>query len=209
MSQNEKLSVLQAAIKRMEDILIASIAIIVFSPVFLIIPILIKLESPGPIFFRQKRCGQNGKMFDCLKFRSMYMDACAAKEIKLTERDDPRVTKIGDFLRRTSLDEIPQFFNILKGDMSVIGPRPHPPGVKAGGRLYEDVIPNFADRYVMKPGLTGLAQVRGYRGNTFTEQDLIDRFQSDMDYVRTWSPFLDLSILARTLVIGFSGKNAF
>ncbi len=203
------LSKTDALLKRALDILVASVALIVFSPVFLIVALLIKLESPGPVFFVQKRYGMNNQLFDCLKFRSMYSEACSASEIRLTERNDSRVTKIGDFIRRTSLDEIPQFINILKGDMSVVGPRPHPPGVKAGGRIYEDVIESFADRYAVKPGLTGWAQVNGLRGNTFSEQDLIDRFKYDMEYIKDWSLKLDILIIARTMVQGFAGKNAF
>lgn len=203
------LSKINAFLKRTVDIIVASVALFVFSPAFLIIALLIKLESPGPVFFVQQRYGMGNKLFGCLKFRSMYSEACGANEIRLTERNDSRVTKIGDFIRRTSLDEIPQFINILKGDMSVVGPRPHPPGVKAGGRVYEEVIKNFADRYAVKPGLTGWAQVNGLRGNTFSEQDLIDRFKYDMDYIKAWSLGLDAVIIARTMVQGFIGKNAF
>lgn len=201
----------RALIKRLEDITGACFAILIFSPAFILLPILIKLESPGPIFYRQKRYGFNNKLFDCYKFRSMRQDACVAsqKEIKLTERDDPRVTKIGNFIRKTSLDEIPQFLNVLKGDMSLVGPRPHPPGVKAGGRIYEDVIGDFARRYKVKPGLTGWAQVNGARGNTFTEEDLRQRFSYDLDYIQNWSLWLDLVIIIRTAFLGFTGKNAF
>lgn len=201
----------RAFVKRLEDIIGALVAILIFSPAFILLPILIKLESPGPIFYRQKRYGFNNKLFDCYKFRSMRQDACVAstKEIKLTERDDPRVTKIGNFIRSTSLDEIPQFLNVLKGDMSLVGPRPHPPGVKAGGRIYEDVIYDFARRYKVKPGLTGWAQVNGARGNTFTEEDLRRRFTYDLDYIQNWSLWLDLVIIIRTAFQGFTGKNAF
>ncbi len=199
----------QGAAKRLVDIVVALNAIIVFLPVFIIVPILIKLEDPGPVFFRQKRFGYGNKLFDCLKFRSMYLADCADKEIRLTERDDPRVMRIGKFIRRTSLDELPQFLNVLMGDMSVVGPRPHPPGVKAGSRTYEEVIGNFSDRYCVKPGLTGLAQVNGARGNTFTEVDIRRRFDYDMEYIRNWSLWLDIVIIARTMVIGFVSKNAF
>ncbi len=204
-----QLSPFSAFLKRSVDIIVSATAIFIFLPIFIIAPLLIKLESPGPVFFRQKRFGQNNEMFGCLKFRSMYLEACSANEIRLTERSDPRVTRIGDFLRRSSLDEIPQFINILKGDMSVVGPRPHPPGVKAGGRIYEDLVTNFSDRYAVKPGLTGWAQVNGLRGNTFSEEDLTERFKYDMDYIRNWSLWLDLVIIVRTLFLGFAGKNAF
>jgi Undecaprenyl-phosphate glucose phosphotransferase len=193
------------------DIVGSSTALILFSPLFLIISILIKLESPGPVFYKQKRYGYNNKLFDCYKFRSMSQEACdsSEKEIKLTEREDPRVTRVGHFIRRTSLDEIPQFINVLKGDMSLIGPRPHPPGVRAGGRVYEEVIGDFARRYKVKPGLTGWAQVNGARGNTFTEEDLRTRFAYDLDYIQNWSLWLDIVIIMRTVFLGFTGKNAF
>lgn len=198
-------------ISRIEDIIGSCIALLIFSPFFLIIPILIKLESPGPVFYKQKRYGYNNKLFDCYKFRSMRQDACESskKEIKLTQRDDPRVTKVGNFIRKTSLDEIPQFLNVLKGDMSLVGPRPHPPGVRAGERVYEDVISDFARRYKVKPGLTGWAQVNGARGNTFTEEDLRVRFAYDLDYIQNWSLWLDIVIIMRTAFLGFTGKNAF
>ncbi|MCB9979314.1 MAG: undecaprenyl-phosphate glucose phosphotransferase [Rhodospirillales bacterium] len=199
----------RAVLKRAEDIAVALVALIVFSPLFLVIPVLIKMESPGPVFFRQPRYGFGYKPFNFLKFRSMYVEHCAQEDIKLTERQDPRVTKIGNFLRRTSLDELPQFINVLKGDMSVVGPRPHPAGVKAGERTYEEVINAFARRYRVKPGITGWAQINGARGNTFTEDDIKTRFALDMYYIQNWSLWLDMVILLRTLVQGFVGRNAF
>lgn len=199
----------RAGVKRLEDIIVALTAIVIFSPIFFIVPILIKIEDPGPVFFRQKRYGYNNKLFDCLKFRSMYIQHCHQTEIKLTEHGDPRVMKIGDFIRRTSIDEIPQFLNVLMGDMSVVGPRPHPPGVKAGERVYEEVVDKFSSRYCVKPGLTGWAQVNGLRGNTFTEDDIRQRFEYDMYYVQNWSLWLDLVIIVRTFFVGFGGKNAF
>ena len=199
----------RAGVKRLEDIIVALTAIVIFSPAFIIVPILIKMEDPGPVFFRQKRYGYNNKLFDCLKFRSMYIQHCHQAEIKLTEHGDPRVMKIGDFIRRTSIDEIPQFLNVLMGDMSVVGPRPHPPGVKAGERVYEEVVDKFSGRYCVKPGLTGWAQVNGLRGNTFTEDHIRQRFEHDMYYVQNWSLWLDLVIIVRTFFVGFGGKNAF
>lgn len=198
-------------LSRLQDIVGSCIAIIIFSPVFIVLPILIKLESPGPVFYKQRRYGLNNKLFNCYKFRSMRQDACenSKKEIKLTEHNDPRVTRIGNFIRKTSLDEVPQFINILKGDMALVGPRPHPPGVKAGERLYEDVISNFSRRYKVKPGLTGWAQINGARGNTFMEDDLKTRFHYDLEYIQNWSLWLDVVIIARTIFIGFVGKNAF
>ena len=198
-------------LSRLEDIIGSSLAILILSPLFILLPILIKVESPGPVFYKQKRYGFNNKLFECYKFRSMNLSACESskQEIKLTERDDPRVTKIGNFIRRTSLDEIPQFLNVLKGDMSLVGPRPHPPGVKAGNRIYEEVISDFSRRYKVKPGLTGWAQINGARGNTFTEDDLRQRFAYDLDYIQNWSLWLDIVIIVRTIFLGFIGKNAF
>jgi lipopolysaccharide/colanic/teichoic acid biosynthesis glycosyltransferase len=138
---------------------------------------------------------------------------CAAKAdltgSQLTLRNDPRVTRIGALLRRSSLDELPQLFNVLKGDMSLVGPRPHPKGAKAGRTLYDDLIPNFYSRYRMKPGITGLAQISGLRGNTETEQHLIDRFGRDLQYAAEWTPFLDIAIMFRTISHLFKGTNAF
>jgi len=195
--------------KRLLDIVVALSAIIIFLPVFILVPLLIKREDGGDIFFRQKRFGQGGVLFDCLKFRSMTVLSSANKDIILTQRNDPRLTKMGKFLRSTSIDEFPQFLNVLKGEMSVVGPRPHPPGVRAGERTYENIIPEFMQRYRVKPGITGLAQVRGARGNTFTEDDIKRRFSYDMDYIKNWSLWGDITIIARTLIIGFVGKNAF
>lgn len=200
----------RAFVKRIEDIAGALLAIVLFSPVLIVLPILIRLESSGPVLFRQKRYGLGGREFDFLKFRSMYVEHCDQKDgIKLTERADPRVTRIGNFIRRTSLDELPQLFNVLRGDMSLVGPRPHPKGVRAGERTYEEVIDAFARRYRVKPGITGLAQISGARGNTFTEEDLKIRFAYDMEYIQNWSLWLDLKILLGTVVKGFTGKNAF
>ena len=144
-----------------------------------------------------------------LKFRSMYTAQTDTTGSQLTSRNDPRVTKVGAFLRRTSADELPQLFNVLAGDMSLVGPRPHPKGAKAGVSLYDDLIPNFYSRYRMKPGITGLAQVSGFRGNTETEQHLIDRFRLDLEYASQWTPLVDIAIIARTVVHLWKGTNAF
>ena len=179
------------------------------SPVFLALMLAVKASSRGPIFFVQKRFGYNCKPFGIYKFRSMYADQCDISASKLTLRDDPRVTPIGAFLRKTSLDELPQLLNVLMGDMSLVGPRPHVTQAKAGGHLYDDLIPIFHSRYRVKPGLTGLAQVRGQRGNTETELSLTSRFRSDLEYVRSWSLALDLKILLWTIFAMLRPKNAF
>jgi exopolysaccharide biosynthesis polyprenyl glycosylphosphotransferase len=196
--------------KRLFDIVFSALVLLCFLPFGLLIALLIKLESPGPVIFKQGRYGLGYRLFDVYKFRSMRFDAAANRgEIRLTQRGDSRVTRVGDFLRRSSLDEVPQFLNVLLGQMSVVGPRPHPPGVKAGERIYEDVVADFMERYKVRPGITGWAQVNGLRGNTFTEEHLTQRFASDVEYIRNWSFELDLWIVLKTVWGGFGGKNAF
>lgn len=195
--------------KRIVDVVGAIAGIILLSPVLIACVIAIKLESPGPVLFMQERAGFRNKPFRMLKFRSMHVAQADATGSQLTSRNDPRVTKVGAFLRRTSADELPQLFNVLAGDMSLVGPRPHPKGAKAGASLYDDLIPNFYSRYRMKPGITGLAQVSGLRGNTETEQHLIDRFRLDLEYASQWTPLVDVAIIVRTVVHLWKGTNAF
>lgn len=197
-------------VKRLFDMAFAACALLVFLPFGLLIALAIKLESPGPVLFKQQRYGLRNQLFGIYKFRSMTFDPQGdSKEIRLTERGDSRVTRVGDFLRRTSLDEFPQFINVLLGHMSVVGPRPHPPGVKAGARTYEAVVADFVERYKVRPGITGWAQVNGLRGNTFTEEHLTERFSYDIHYIQNWSPELDLWIVLKTVFGGLGGKNAF
>lgn len=197
-------------LKRLFDIAFSLCALLAFLPFGLLIALAIRLESPGPVLFRQQRYGLRNQLFGIYKFRSMTHDPDGKlKEIRLTERGDNRVTRVGDFLRRTSLDEFPQFINVLLGHMSVVGPRPHPPGVKAGDRTYEAVVQDFVERYKVRPGITGWAQVNGLRGNTFTEEHLTERFSYDIQYIQNWSIELDLWIVLKTVLGGFGGKNAF
>lgn len=195
-------------VKRAIDIVVASIALLAFAPVMLVCAILIKLESPGPVIFRQHRFTTDNQLFECYKFRTMRWVPPTGR-IELTQRRDSRVTRVGSFLRRTSLDEIPQFINVLQGHMSVVGPRPHPPGVMAAGRIYEDIVTDFGERYKVKPGLTGFAQISGLRGNTFTEEDVRQRFQHDIEYITHWSLALEFWIILKTFSNGFWGKNVF
>lgn len=199
----------RAVAKRAIDITGSLAAIILFAPILIICAIAIKLDSPGPVFFMQERVGFRNQRFRMFKFRSMRNDMADTSGAQLTLRNDPRVTRIGNFLRRSSADELPQVFNVLLGDMSLVGPRPHPLSAKAGARLYEELIPNFYARYRMKPGITGLAQVSGHRGNTETEQHLIDRFHRDQAYVSQWTPLMDIAIICRTVTHLFEGTNAF
>jgi exopolysaccharide biosynthesis polyprenyl glycosylphosphotransferase len=186
-------------IKRIFDIVVATMATIAVSPVLLAAAIAVKLTSPGPVIFKQPRIGRDARPFNIYKFRSMRSEASDRKADKLTARDDDRVTSVGRFLRRTSIDELPQLFNVLRGDMSIVGPRPHAAAAKAGDSLYWEVDERYWERHCIKPGMTGLAQVRGHRGSTDHHQDLIDRLQSDLEYVTQWSIWRDLRIIVATI----------
>jgi Undecaprenyl-phosphate glucose phosphotransferase len=197
-----------AVFKTIEDYVLAFGALAVAAVPMALIALAIRLDSPGPILFRQRRTGFNNSDFHVLKFRTMYEDAADPTVVRQVCAGDPRVTPVGAILRRTSLDELPQIFNIFLGDMSFIGPRPHAPGTRAGGRPFEEVAARYAARHRVKPGLTGLAQVRGWRGPTETEDKLIRRVESDLEYIENWSPWLDLTILVRTLVAVARMRNA-
>jgi len=185
-------------IKRLMDVSLALMAIVVVTVPALLIMLAIRLESQGPVLFRQSRIGKFGRAFTALKFRSMYWRPNDVGTIEQATSHDPRVTKIGHWLRRYSVDELPQLINILRGDMSVVGPRPHAPGTRAGGHLFEEVTQCYDARHFVKPGLTGLAQVRGWRGETDTEEKLLHRIDCDFEYIAHWSVRLDLAIIWRT-----------
>lgn len=184
--------------KRAFDLGTASVALVLLAPFFLVVLLAIRLSGPGPLMFRQQRYGLNGKLFTIYKFRTMRMDDSDSSGIQQTTKDDPRVTAVGRFLRKTSFDELPQLINILKGEMSVVGPRPHVPGMLAAGVPYEEFDPRYMARHVVKPGLTGLAQVNGYRGETRTEEAARMRLIFDLEYIRSQSMWLDVSITAKT-----------
>ncbi|MGD9809883.1 MAG: exopolysaccharide biosynthesis polyprenyl glycosylphosphotransferase [Sphingobium sp.] len=186
-------------IKRLFDIVVSAAAIVLLSPFLLATALAVKLTSPGPILFRQARLGRDARPFEIYKFRSMRAEVSDIRADKLTERDDPRMTTVGAFIRRTSLDELPQLFNVLKGDMSIVGPRPHAAGAKAADALYWEVDQRYWARHCIKPGITGLAQIRGHRGSTDAHEDLILRLQSDLEYVTGWSVWRDIHILFATL----------
>jgi Undecaprenyl-phosphate glucose phosphotransferase len=198
-----------ALTKNAMDYTLGSIFLALSLPIILATAICIKLESRGPVFFRQQRYGFKSQLIDVFKFRTMYVDQMDAKADKLATRNDPRITKVGGLLRRFSLDELPQLFNVLRGEMSVVGPRPHALSAKAGGKLYKDVIDEYAVRYKVKPGITGWAQVNGWRGNTETEGDLVGRVEHDLYYIENWSIPLDLSIILRTVFAVIGGKNSY
>lgn len=186
-------------IKRLFDVIVSLVAIVMLSPVLIATAVAVKLSSPGPVLFRQSRIGRDARPFEIFKFRSMRAEATDHRADQLTQRDDPRVTPVGAFIRRTSIDELPQLFNVLKGDMSIVGPRPHAPGAKAADSLYWEVDSRYWARHCIKPGITGLAQIRGHRGSTDAHEDLVLRLQSDLEYVTGWSIRRDLGILLATL----------
>lgn len=185
---------MQKAVKRIFDIVFALLVIVVLAPVWVVLAIWIAVTSPGGIFFRQKRTGYKGREFNMLKFRSMYVNGEA--DTKQAEGDDPRITAVGRFLRRSSLDELPQLWNVVTGDMSVIGPRPH---MLAHTEYYAARIPDYMRRHNMRPGLTGYAQVKGFRGATPTLKDMEDRVKADLEYIDRFSLWLDLKIFTLTI----------
>jgi putative colanic acid biosynthesis UDP-glucose lipid carrier transferase len=193
-----------ALLKRGFDIVFSLLVVIfVLSWLTPILALLIKLDSRGPVFFLQERGGKNGKTFRCIKFRTMRHDS--DKTFKLAEKDDPRITRIGAWLRKTSLDELPQFFNVLKGDMSVIGPRPHAIEVD---KEYSVKIPHYMLRYIVKPGVSGISQISGLRGRDW--EVMPDRVKYDLYYIQNWSFWLDLKIILSTaLKVVFGDKYAF
>ncbi len=194
--------------KSVGDRFIASFLLATSTPTIVLIAILIKLQSPGPILFRQARYGFHKKLFRVYKFRTMYVENQDLAAERLVTRDDSRVTPLGRLLRRYSLDELPQLYNVIRGDMSLVGPRPHAPAAKAGDRLYQDVVSDYAKRHKMKPGITGLAQVRGWRGETDNEDKILGRVKCDLEYIDNWSIWLDLKILVRTIIVVVRGTNA-
>lgn len=194
--------------KWLEDRLLAIALLLVAGPLMLIVAMLVKLDSRGPIFFRQAREGFNCRQFHILKFRTMYHDQEEPKAVVQATRNDPRVTRIGRFLRRSSIDEIPQLINVLMGHMSLVGPRPHAPSTRAGGKVFSDVVASYAARHNVKPGLTGWAQIYGWRGETDTEEKLLKRLEHDLYYIENWSLGLDIYILVRTIAILIRPRHA-
>ena len=192
------------------DRIVGSILLVLFSPVMLAIALAIKLDSPGPVFFKQKRFGFNNELIEVFKFRSMYTNMTDAKAEKLVTRDDPRVTRVGRFIRKTSLDELPQLINVaIKGNLSLVGPRPHALQAKAADRLYEQVVDGYFARHKVRPGITGWAQVNGWRGETDTPEKLERRVEHDLYYIENWSVIFDLYILALTPFRLLDTENAF
>ena len=194
-----------AAVKRLFDFIVSSIVLILSPIVLFPVAIAIKLSSPGPLFFKQKRTGLRGKSFTCYKFRTMRVNS--QSDTLQATKDDPRKTKVGDFLRKTSIDELPQFFNVWRGEMSIVGPRPH---MEQHTQTYSELIDKYMLRHVIKPGVTGWAQVNGYRGLTDELWKMEKRVEYDVWYTENWNFFLDLKIIVLTIVNAIRGeKNAF
>lgn len=193
-------------VKRLEDVILGGAISFIILPLCLLIAVAIKLNSSGPVLFKQLRMGINGKSFKVYKFRSMVVHNESGGHVIQATRNDARVTRVGAFLRRTSLDELPQFFNVLQGRMSIVGPRPH---ALAHNEYYKDLVESYMQRHKVKPGITGWAQVCGYRGETDTLDKMKKRVEFDLWYIDNWSVSLDLKIILLTILRGFINKNAF
>jgi Undecaprenyl-phosphate glucose phosphotransferase len=193
-------------VKILEDRVLAAGILVLIMPLLLLLAGLIKLDSRGPVLFRQKRYGFNNEVIDVFKFRSMYIDRCEDRSVVQATKHDPRVTRIGRILRRTSLDELPQFLNVLMGSMSIVGPRPH---AVAHNEQYSRLIDEYLARHRVKPGITGWAQVNGLRGETETLEKMEQRVRYDLYYIENWSLLFDIRIILRTLFVGFSHPNAY
>ncbi len=192
------------------DRIVGTLMLIALSPVMLLTALAVKLDSRGPVFFKQKRYGFNNEMIEVYKFRSMFTDQSDANASKLVTKSDPRVTRVGRFIRKTSLDELPQLFNVVfKGNLSLIGPRPHAVLSKAANRLYDEVVDGYFARHRVKPGITGWAQINGWRGETDTEDKIQKRVECDLYYIENWSVFLDTYILIMTPFALAKTENAY
>ncbi len=190
---------LHLALKRGFDVVSASLLIVGLAPLLVIVALLVKITSRGPVLFNQAREGLDGRSFQALKFRSMTIDHCDHSGVAQTISNDPRLTSIGRFIRRTSIDELPQLFNVVRGDMSLVGPRPHVAGMYAGGKLYRDLVPYYEDRLLMRPGITGWAQANGLRGPTTETAKAIARVDHDLAYIHNFTIWLDVKILVLTV----------
>lgn len=195
--------------KRVFDLVFASLALVILAPVMLVIAALIKLDSPGPVLFRQRRHGFNNKPIEVLKFRSMYTDQCDPTAVRQVRRGDARVTRIGRFIRRSSIDELPQFINVLRGELSLVGPRPHAMSARTGDILYDQVTEAYSARHKVKPGVTGWAQINGLRGEMNTPEKIKARVEHDLYYIENWSLWLDFKIMLLTPWSLIVTKNAY
>jgi Undecaprenyl-phosphate glucose phosphotransferase len=199
----------QSLVKSMFDRLAAGLGVIALSPVLLLVALAIKLDSKGPVLFRQNRYGFGDRVIGVYKFRTMKAETSDANGEKQTEVNDPRITRVGGFLRKTSIDELPQLFNVLRGELSLVGPRPHAVSMRVRQRRNEDIVPDYALRHHVKPGITGWAQVNGYHGPVDTERHLHQRVAYDLDYINHWSLWFDVKIIVKTLFVAFSHRAAY
>jgi polysaccharide biosynthesis protein PslA len=199
----------RAAKKAAFDMVIGSLMLVFLSPLLALIALAIRLDSPGPILFRQPRLGFNNRLFTCYKFRSMHHGMTDLTGVRQVTRGDARVTRLGKWLRALSLDELPQLLNVLKGDMSLVGPRPHPPNTRAEDKLFADVVAKYAFRHRVKPGMTGWAQINGWRGETKTVEQIENRVACDLAYIENWSMWFDLRILLLTVTREILSRHAF
>ncbi|TNM65335.1 sugar transferase [Aliirhizobium smilacinae] len=199
----------QLAAKRAFDIVSASLALLALAPLLLLVAILIKIESRGPVLFYQKRWGKDCRQIKIFKFRSMYVELGDVSGVAQTVVNDPRVTRIGRLIRRLNVDELPQLLNVLRGDMSLVGPRCHAIGMLAAGMPYEELVPEYHRRHVMRPGMTGLAQMRGLRGPTDRAAKAKARVACDLHYVANFSLMLDLKIILGTIYFELRGGRGF
>ncbi|MBB3646335.1 lipopolysaccharide/colanic/teichoic acid biosynthesis glycosyltransferase [Rhizobium sp. BK619] len=196
-------------LKRVFDIYASFTALLILAPILIIIAALIRLETQGSPLFSQTRWGKDGKKITVYKFRSMRSEACDPSGVIQTVENDPRITFLGRILRKTNLDELPQLFNVLRGDMSLVGPRCHAIGMLAGGMLYEELVPAYHRRHLMRPGLTGLAQMRGLRGPTDRPAKARARINADLHYIENFDFWLDMKIIVGTIVRELRGGNGF
>lgn len=203
-----KSKALSFAMKRLFDIVVSLALLVFLAPVMIAVALAVKLTSRGPVFFSQRRWGKGNAPFRLYKFRSMYVDQQDVTGVQHTVQDDPRVTPVGRFIRRSSLDELPQLINVLKGDMSLVGPRAHALGMNAVGVRYEDLVPEYFARHSVRPGMTGLAQVRGLRGEIADEAHARGRVAADLEYIRTYSLWSDIKIMFWTIPAVLLGKAA-
>ncbi len=196
-------------LKRVEDLVISTIGLLALAPLFGLVALMIRLESPGPVFFLQIRTGFNGRPFKLWKFRSMYADMTDAHAETQTIRDDPRVTGVGRVIRRLSIDELPQLINVFEGSMSIVGPRPHALATKAEGRNLEELVDYYAVRHRVKPGMTGWAQVHGLRGELDSVEKLQKRVDYDIEYIDLWTIWLDIKVILKTVALVFRDTSAY
>jgi polysaccharide biosynthesis protein PslA len=199
----------RAAKKACFDYVVGAAALIILSPLLALLALGVRLDSEGPILFRQPRLGFNNRLFICYKFRTMYADMTDVMADRQTTRGDPRITRVGKWMRKLSLDELPQLLNVMNGTMSLVGPRPHAPNTKAADRLFAEVVQQYARRHRVKPGITGWAQVNGWRGETATVEQVENRVRCDLFYIDNWSVSFDLKIAFMTILREIHSQHAF